>query len=163
MKPHLSNYQFIFSSPVGNIGLSVGAFGVELLGYVSADVTLRSPRSGLASEVKKQLNAYFNSRLVQFDLPLELNGTTHQIAVWDELLKIPCSKTKTYGGVAKALNSGARAVGNACRNNPVSIIVPCHRVVSSSGLGGYSGSRVGELIARKKWLLQHEKMMQVSL
>ena len=67
----------------------------------------------------------------------------------------------TYGELADRLDSGARAVGNACRHNPVSIIVPCHRVVSASGLGGYSGKTDGREINRKKWLLGHEKALKM--
>ena len=65
--------------------------------------------------------------------------------------------TQTYGEVAKALNSSARAVGSACRANPYLLIVPCHRVVKSSDIGGFGGKIDGEAIAIKHWLLAHEK------
>ncbi len=62
----------------------------------------------------------------------------------------------TYGGLATKLGSGARAVGNACRQNPISIIIPCHRVVAANGLGGYAGHTQGKVLDRKRWLLTHE-------
>jgi len=85
-----------------------------------------------------------------------LQGTAFQRRVWEALTRIPAGQTLTYGELAARLDSGARAVGNACRHNPVSIIVPCHRVVSATGIGGYSGSTGGREIDRKQWLLGRE-------
>ena len=64
---------------------------------------------------------------------------------------------RTYGELAKLLNSSARAVGGACRANPISLVIPCHRVVASNGLGGYGGATAGKRLAIKQWLLEHER------
>lgn len=83
-------------------------------------------------------------------------GTVHQNKVWAELLKIPSGETLTYSALAKKIGSAARAVGNACRTNPYTLLIPCHRVVSVNGMGGYSGHRHGEYMEIKAKLLAYE-------
>ncbi|MFD7573058.1 methylated-DNA--[protein]-cysteine S-methyltransferase [Streptomyces sp. NPDC059810] len=105
-------------------------------------------------EAIRQLDAYFAGELTQFELPLNLIGTPFQLRVWEGLLRIPYGETRTYGELAEELgNPGAsRAVGLANGKNPVSIIVPCHRVVGASGsLTGYGGG-----LDRKQRLLAFE-------
>jgi methylated-DNA-[protein]-cysteine S-methyltransferase len=77
------------------------------------------------------------------------------------LQKIPFGKVKTYGELAKILNTSARAVGNACRRNPVPLIVPCHRIVAATGIGGYAGRTSGDVHNIKRELLQHEGLATV--
>ncbi|MGY6587640.1 MAG: methylated-DNA--[protein]-cysteine S-methyltransferase [Wenzhouxiangella sp.] len=101
-----------------------------------------------------QLAAYFAGELSQFDLPLATVGTPFQQAVWRQLVDIPYGQTRSYGQIALALgkSSASRAVGMAVGRNPWSIIVPCHRVLGSSGqLTGYAGG-----LDRKRWLLALE-------
>ena len=90
-------------------------------------------------EAASQLKAYFAKALKRFDLPLSPLGTNFQRKVSGQMLNIPFGKTQTYGEIARRLKTSARAVGNACGHNTIPIIVPCHRVVSASGIGGYSG------------------------
>ena len=91
-------------------------------------------------------------------------GTEFQQKVWQALLEIPVGETQTYGFLANKLNTSARAVGNACRQNHFPVIVPCHRVVSASGIGGYAGDTLlnqqGQIhyMQIKQWLLSHEKL-----
>lgn len=102
----------------------------------------------------RQLDAYFAGELTEFDLPLHLVGTPFQLRVWEQLRLIPYGETRTYGELAEALGSpgASRAVGLANGKNPVSIVVPCHRVVGAGGsLTGYGGG-----LARKKRLLAFE-------
>jgi len=104
--------------------------------------------------VVDQLDAYFCGALSQFSLALDAIGTDFQQAVWKELRKIPFAETRTYGEIAKAIRQpkAARAVGLANNQNPIAIVVPCHRVIGANGsLTGYGGG-----IQRKRWLLQHE-------
>jgi methylated-DNA-[protein]-cysteine S-methyltransferase len=89
-------------------------------------------------------------------LKLLKQGTLHQNKVWAELLKIPQGETLTYSALAKKIGSAARAVGNACRNNPYTLLIPCHRVVAVNGIGGYSGHRHGEYMKIKERLLAYE-------
>jgi methylated-DNA-[protein]-cysteine S-methyltransferase len=90
------------------------------------------------------------------NLKLLKQGTVHQNKVWTELLKIPLGETLTYSGLAKKIGSAARAVGNACRTNPYTLLIPCHRVVAVNGMGGYSGHRHGEYMLIKEKLLAYE-------
>ena len=107
--------------------------------------------------VAEQLRDYsmkaHNTWLV--DLPEK--GTLFQRKVWCYLQNIPMGTTQSYGQIAKVLNSSARAVGNACRQNPFLLIIPCHRVVKSKEIGGFGGKVDGEAVAIKHWLLAHEK------
>jgi len=110
----------------------------------------------LYRDVLSQLNSYFSDPQFQFDLPLQLNVTSFQKKVLAALRRIPVGTTRSYGDLAKQLNTSARAIGNACRANPVPIIIPCHRIVGQSSLGGYAGATAGQKMAIKIWLLQHE-------
>lgn len=97
---------------------------------------------GEESDYSKQIKLYFDGKLKNFDLPLDLKGTEFQLQVWNELLKIPYGQVKTYKDIAISVGreKGFRAVGMANNRNPVAIVVPCHRVIGSSGeLVGYGG------------------------
>ena len=113
--------------------------------------------SSFACTVKRQIEGYFRSALSGFDVDILVDGTAFQQSVWDVISSIKLGETLTYTDVASQLNSSPRAVGNACRANPVPIIVPCHRIVSKSGIGGFAGQREGNNIAVKSWLLEHER------
>jgi methylated-DNA-[protein]-cysteine S-methyltransferase len=105
-------------------------------------------------EAKQQLAAYFSGTLTQFDLPLLMQGTTFQQSVWEALKTIPYGTTLSYGELAQQIGQpkASRAVGLANGQNPISIVVPCHRVIGANGkLTGYGGG-----IERKQWLLNHE-------
>ena len=112
------------------------------------------PQEPVLHEAATQMSAYWRGDLHRFDLPLDLIGTDFQVQVWQHLLHIAHGEHRTYGEVARALNrpQGFRAVGMAVGRNPLSIIVPCHRVMGQDGwLTGYSGG-----MHRKVALLQHE-------
>jgi methylated-DNA-[protein]-cysteine S-methyltransferase len=92
-------------------------------------------------EIVQQLSEYFEGKRTRFELPLDVEGTAFQKSVWNELLRIPYGETRSYGDIAKALGkpAAARAVGMANHNNPVAIVIPCHRVVGQNGsLTGYA-------------------------
>lgn len=108
-------------------------------------------------DVVTQLLSYFEKAHSQWTFDITRQGTAFQQRVWRCLQSIPMGETRTYGQLAKELNSSARAVGNACRANPFLLVVPCHRVVKQSGLGGFAGKLDGEAVEIKQWLLDHEK------
>jgi methylated-DNA-[protein]-cysteine S-methyltransferase len=117
-------------------------------------------RSPLLTDAATQLQDYFDGSRAAFDLPLRPHGTPFQRRVWDALRAIPAGETRTYGEVARALGSSARAIGQANGANPIPILIPCHRVLAAAGaLGGYSG---GEGPPTKLWLLAHERRMTAS-
>lgn len=112
-------------------------------------------------EARRQLDEYFDGQRQVFDLELRLDGTSFQKQVWEALLAIPFGETRSYGQQARhiGLPDAARAVGAANGQNPISIIVPCHRVIGANGaLTGYAGG-----IERKKWLLAHEGTQRILL
>jgi len=150
------NEIFVMPSPLGRMRVMLADGRVVSLDYGVANAITRRKLSPAARRVKKQLERYLQTPARGFDLDVELHGTEFQCRVWRALQKIPIGQTCTYGQIARALNSSARAVGNACRRNPVPIIVPCHRVVASNGIGGFCGTTTGAPIARKSWLLAHE-------
>ncbi|MFD3534989.1 methylated-DNA--[protein]-cysteine S-methyltransferase [Streptomyces sp. NPDC058664] len=116
--------------------------------------TFGAPDPRPFGEAIRQLDAYFAGELNAFDLPLKLIGTPFQKRVWEQLLRIPYGETRTYGELAEELGNPAasRAVGLANGKNPVSIIVPCHRVIGAGGgLTGYGGG-----LDRKQRLLAFE-------
>ena len=115
------------------------------------------PRQRFIALAREQLAAYFDGSLQRFSVPLDLRGTAFQRAVWQALLAIAAGGTRTYAQVAQAAGAPAavRAAGAAIGRNPVSIIVPCHRVLGRDGsLTGYAGG-----LPRKQALLQHERAL----
>lgn len=143
-------------SPLGEVRLIAGARGLEFVGFAGqkgAPAELADDgESGVLDAAQAQLKEYFGGRRRRFDLPLAPRGTAFQKRVWAALIGIAWGRTSTYGALAGALASSARAVGSANGRNPLSIIVPCHRVVGADGsLTGYAGG-----LERKAWLLAHE-------
>ncbi|MGY9056430.1 MAG: methylated-DNA--[protein]-cysteine S-methyltransferase [Alphaproteobacteria bacterium] len=118
-------------------------------------VVASSLPSQLLQEAARQLHEYADGERTEFDLPLHMVGSDFQKAVWREMLAIPYAETKTYGDLAKNLNSAARAVGRACGSNNIPIIIPCHRVMGQNGkLTGFSG---GDGVVTKQHLLALER------
>lgn len=152
-------YNAIINSPVGNLGIKTNDSYLVQIDFLTNehDHALLTPTSAIAQKVVTQLNHYFNDAKYVFNLDLFLNGTVFQQKVWQTLQKISAGSVKTYGEVAKNLASGARAIGNACRRNPIPIIVPCHRVVATNHIGGFAGNISGNFKEIKCWLLQHEQ------
>jgi methylated-DNA-[protein]-cysteine S-methyltransferase len=132
----------IMDSPLGSLTI-----GSSERGLVSVQFGLNMPADGLIDdaanrEVVEQLQKYFERKRTHFDLPLDLQGTPFQLAVWNESLKIPYGSTCSYIDIARSLGrpGAARAVGMANHENPIAVVIPCHRVVGSDGsLTGYAG------------------------
>ncbi len=151
-------YEYL-SSPLGLIEIAANEQGLVAVSFSSR------PRQPVVAqrwtqEAKKQLTAYFNKDLKEFDLPLAATGTVFQQQVWQALTTVPYGKTASYGDIAKAINNpkGVRAVGLANGKNPIGIIVPCHRVIGANGtLTGYAGG-----VDKKAWLLVHEGVLGVK-
>ncbi len=144
-----------YGSPLGPLVLGVAHDRVYDLAY--GDRPELPPLDGIVREV---LDAYFAADPVYLSLLAQITlapqGTPFQQQVWRMLLRIPWGQTQTYGALAAVLPSAAQAVGQACKANPIAVLIPCHRVVAVSGLGGYGGARGGMDWERKGWLLRHE-------
>jgi len=144
----------LLDTPIGTIGIS---WRCKVLTGVDLEPAAPSETSTcLPAFIADQLDAYFRDGSVRLNLAVEVQGTRFQHRVWQALRSIPSGRTVTYGDLAKQLGGSARAVGGACRANPCPIVVPCHRVVSATGLGGFSGDTSGRKLAVKRWLLRHE-------
>lgn len=115
-----------------------------------------SPVRHSGHPLQNELDRFWTGGEKTIHVKLLKQGSDYRNTVWAELCKIPFGTTITYSELARHIGSSARAVGNACRDNPYPLIVPCHRVVSVSGLGGYSGQTEGDLMAIKIKLLQLE-------
>ena len=133
-----------FESPVGRLVLECD--GDVLIGIWLPSETRHRRRPvddvpPVLKEAATQLDEYFTGERRTFDVPMELDGTDFQREVWSELTRIPYGETISYGELARRVGrpSAPRAVGQANGRNPVPIIVPCHRVVASNGIGGYGG------------------------
>ena len=158
----------VLSTPIGNLLLTASPRGLRRIEFPG-----EGPDSGAAppemdapgpagreagrhlDQALRELKEYFSGRRTRFRVPLDLEGTPHQIRVWEALREIPFGKTLTYGGLARRLGSAgaARAVGRGCATNPVPVVVPCHRVVAGTGgLQGFGGG-----LWRKKALLEMER------
>jgi methylated-DNA-[protein]-cysteine S-methyltransferase len=138
--------------------LTVSYEGEEVIGIdlLPSMATSQPPRNAFERNLKDQFEGYFADAGYRFDVALRLRGTPYQRRVWEALRDIPAGGVRSYGQLAAQLDSSPRAVGNACRRNPVPIIVPCHRVVARSGIGGFGGAASGDLVEQKRRLLQHE-------
>ena len=105
------------------------------------------------TRAREQLGQWFAGERTTFDLPVDPGGTPFQRRVWEALRQIPYGETRAYGALARDLGTAPRAVGLANGRNPLSIVVPCHRLVGGTGaLTGYAGG-----LERKRWLLEHER------
>ena len=147
-------------SPIGPLTIEVDEEGrltrlsFGALSSSPARTPARHAESSRYSAVETQLAEYFAGARQVFDMPLNPSGTSFQLAVWNELVRIPFGDTITYAELARRIGKPAavRAVGAANGANPIAVIVPCHRVIGSNGtLTGYGGG-----IERKQWLLAHE-------
>ena len=130
----------VIASPVGR--LRIDADNTGICGVNRTEEALCSPEEPLLADCARQLAEYFSGARRVFDLPLHPVGTTFRMKVWTELQQIPYGQTITYGELARRVGNagGARAVGGANHHNPISIIIPCHRVIGADGsLIGYGG------------------------
>jgi methylated-DNA-[protein]-cysteine S-methyltransferase len=124
--------------------------------YLPLEVETKAPANALAALAASQLENYRDDPDARFDLPLLIEGSPLQRGVWEAMCAIPRGKTRTYGELARELGAEARVIGQACGDNRLPIVIPCHRVVAADGLGGFGHSTGGYLLEAKRWLLMHE-------
>jgi len=140
-------------TPIGFVEIDCTGKGIRSLEFIDFKVHIKRTPACL-KECKDQLREYFEGKRKEFTVALDLQGSVFQLKVWNELLKIPYGETISYLELARRIGDtkALRAVGGANANNPVSVLIPCHRVIGMDGkLVGYGGG-----IWRKKWLLEHE-------
>ncbi len=151
-------YDFLYDSPTGQLGICIDAKNITRIIWLEQEVAEISPlkliNKKLQQEIVIALDNYFKSGLIEADISLRPEGTIFQKRVWQALKTIPSGTVKTYGDVARELQTSSRAVGQACRRNNIPVFIPCHRVVAAQGIGGFMGGY--RQVERKYWLLQHE-------
>ncbi len=155
----LEMFELVYISPIGPIGINFDSKKISMLKFCS-NLKLIKKNNYLFKDIIKQLDLYFKKKLKKFDIPYVLSGTEYQKKIFQEILKINYGKTKTYSEIANKIGSHPRPVGNACRNNPLQLIIPCHRVIGKRNIGGFLGETVkknGNLIHIKKSLIRLEK------
>lgn len=128
-----------FGTPLGWLRVIEAEGRIVRLQWRDGAGSAEAPPAPLLAEAGRQLAAYLDGGLTDFDLPLAPAGSDFQRSVWREMTRIPYGEVLTYGEMAARSGGVARAVGGACGANPIPVIIPCHRVVAGAGLGGYSG------------------------
>lgn len=149
----------ILRAPFGALGVRVSADRLVALEFLAPETALLVPTSALLERVVDELAAYYADPSHRFCLPLAPSGTAFRLRVWDALRGIPAGQVWTYGELARCLGSSARAVGQALGDNPLPIVIPCHRVVAAAGLGGFNHAGGGFPLDVKRWLLAHEGVL----
>lgn len=157
MQPPRAEYDACLPLPFAVVGVRVRDGAVTGLEFLPADTPVRDSSHDLVAAVRAQLQAYLRDPAHRFDLPIHLHGTPFRQRVWAALREIPLGETRSYGDIARQLGSSPRAVGQALGDNPLPIVIPCHRVVASNGLGGFDHRAAGFALDVKRWLLRHER------
>ncbi|MCZ4354254.1 methylated-DNA--[protein]-cysteine S-methyltransferase [Roseovarius aestuarii] len=137
-------------TPIGWMRISASGTGITAINWGRAEAEDDTPE---LAEACAQLKAYFDGRLNVFDVPVHVQASEFQVRVCNAISAIPFGHTRTYGDLARDLDAPAQAIGAGCGGNPIPVIIPCHRVLGATSLGGFS-ARGG--VETKVWLLKHE-------
>jgi methylated-DNA-[protein]-cysteine S-methyltransferase len=150
------HYREHLETPIGILAITANNIGLIKVVFLDGKENIQDTSSNeITRTSKQQLNEYFLGQRKAFDLPLVTKGTPFQKTIWQCLLRADYGKSLSYKDIATMANNinAVRAVGAANGKNPISIIIPCHRIIGSNGtLTGYAGG-----LERKKWLLEHEQ------
>ena len=149
-------FDAVLATPFGKLGIRIEADALAKISYLPDGARPRAPVTVLAARASAQVQRYLRDPGFRFRLPLKAAGTPFQRRVWNAIAAIPRGRTRTYGDIARDLGSAPRAVGQACGQNPYPLVIPCHRVVSANGIGGFAHADDGYLLRIKRWLLAHE-------
>jgi len=152
----LESYSAKLEAPFAVLGIRTRGERLSEIEYLPLGVATLKPIDAFSREVCRQLDAYLENPEFSFDLCFDWQGTSYQQRVWQAVRTIPSGRTMSYLAVAQQIDSAARPVGTACGANRIPLLIPCHRVVASSGLGGFMHSRGGKPLEIKRWLLRHE-------
>jgi methylated-DNA-[protein]-cysteine S-methyltransferase len=145
----------VVRAPFGAVAIACDGAQITGLRFVPA-APERQPDGELAARAVDQLLRYFSDPRATFDLPLAVVGTSFQRRVWQAISAIPSGEVRRYGDLAAALDAPAQSVGQACGDNRLPIVIPCHRVIAANGIGGFAHASGGFELSVKRWLLEHE-------
>lgn len=151
-----AHFDAVLAAPFGALGVRLAGNALAGLDFLPPDTALRPSGAAAVHRVAHELEAYYADPRHGWHLTLAPAGTPYRQRVWQVLAAIPAGATRTYGEIAAQLASSPRAVGQAVGDNPIPIVIPCHRVLAAHGLGGFMHDRNGFPLDVKRWLLRHE-------
>ena len=161
----MKNFQAIIDTPFAQLAIQtqkkVDEF-VTSIDFLPVGSEKPFSKSHFTDLLAHEINAYLQNSNHCFEIRLLASGTKFQQSVWQIMQTIESGKTLTYGEVAAQLKSSPRAVGNACRRNPIPLLIPCHRIVAKNGLGGFAGHVSGDVFDIKRWLLTLEMWLSTE-
>lgn len=145
------------ASPIGTLRLEYSQGALNRLTFVDQQKSDdHSHQKSFIAQLYHALASYWQDPNYSWQINLAITGTKFQQRVWQALRSIPSGEVRHYQQLADEIGSHARPIANACRQNPIPLIIPCHRVVAKNNLGGYAGETEGRMMEIKKWLLRHE-------
>ena len=153
----MKSYSAILPAPFAALGVVTAQNHLTAIDFLPVATPAQAPQDELTCEVCRQLELYLRDPHHCFELPLALSGTAFQRRVWESIARIPAGASLSYAALARQLGSGARAVANACGANALPVVIPCHRVVASNGIGGFLRGCDTASLDIKQWLLNHER------
>ena len=144
------------ATPFAVLGIRTAGESLTRIEYLPQGAATLAPVNHFAERVCRQIECYLDDPEYRFDLPFEYRGTEFQCRVWRAIHAIPSGRTLRYVDIARRLRTAPRPVGGACGANRIPLVIPCHRVLGSNGLGGFMNARSGFPLEVKRWLLRHE-------
>jgi len=159
----LENYQARHPAPFAVLGIRAAGGILTGIDYLPRGAATLGPLTRLAETVCRQIDRYLEDPEFRFDLPFEYRGTVFQCRVWRAISGVSAGRTVTYAWLARQLGTAPRPVGGACGANRLPLVIPCHRVLGSGGLGGFMNARAGFPLEVKRWLLRHEGVTEGRL
>jgi len=156
--PLLDSYAARMATPFAVLGIRTTGDTLTGIEYLPRGAATLAPLNRLTERVCRQIERYLDDPRFRFDLPFDYRGTDFQCRVWRAISGIPSGRTLTYVDIARRLRTAPRPVGGACGANRIPLVIPCHRVLGSNGLGGFMNARGGFPLEVKRWLLRHEGM-----
>jgi len=144
------------AAPFAVLGIRTAGDRLAGIEYLPRGAATLAPLTRLAEQVCRQIERYLDDPDFRFDLPFDYRGTEFQCRVWRAIHAIPSGRTLSYVDLARRLRTAPRPVGGACGANRIPLVIPCHRVVGSGGIGGFMHARGGFPLEVKRWLLRHE-------
>jgi methylated-DNA-[protein]-cysteine S-methyltransferase len=152
----LESFHAKYPTPFAVLGIRTIGDRVSDIEYLPQGVAELAPLNKVAERACTEIDRYLRDPEYTPKIAFDYAGTAFQCEVWRQISAIPPGRTLTYVDVARALRTAPRPVGGACGANRIPIVIPCHRVVSASGIGGFMRSKGAEALAIKRWLLRHE-------
>jgi methylated-DNA-[protein]-cysteine S-methyltransferase len=152
----LEAFQAKFPAPFAVLGIRTAGDRLTGIDYLPRHAATLDPLTRVAERTCRQIERYLDDAAFPFDLPFEFRGTEFQRRVWLAVCRIASGRTRSYLDIARELRTAPRPVGGACGANRIPLVIPCHRVLASHGIGGFMHARRGPALEIKRWLLNHE-------